>query len=69
MKDALDDERHSVNLPVTYAEVAAAATRIKGAAHRTPVLTSATADALTGASLFFKPENLQRMGAFKFRGA
>ena len=58
-----------MNLPVTYAEVAAAATRIEGAAHRTPVLTSATANALTGASLFFKPENLQRMGAFKFRGA
>ena len=69
MKDALDDERHPVNLPVTYADVAAAAKRIEGAAYRTPVLTSATADALTGASLFFKAENLQRMGAFKFRGA
>ena len=63
------NERLSVNLPVTYAEVAAAAKRIEGVAHRTPVLTSATADALTGASLFFKAENLQRMGAFKFRGA
>ena len=69
MKDALDYERHPVNLPVTYADVAAAAKRIEGAAYRTPVLTSATADALTGASLFFKAENLQRMGAFKFRGA
>ena len=58
-----------MNLPVTYADVAAAAKRIEGAAHRTPVLTSTTADALTGATLFFKPENLQRMGAFKFRGA
>ncbi len=58
-----------MTLPVTYAEVAAAAKRIEGAAHRTPVLTSATADAMTGAQLFFKPENLQRMGAFKFRGA
>ncbi len=56
-------------LPVTYADVAAAAKRIEGAAHRTPVLTSATADGMTGAQLFFKPENLQRMGAFKFRGA
>ena len=57
-----------MNLPVTYAEVATAAQRIAGHAHRTPVLTSTTADALTGAQLFFKPENLQRMGAFKFRG-
>jgi threonine dehydratase len=58
-----------MTLPVTYADVAAAARRIEGAAHRTPVLTSTTADAMTGATLFFKPENLQRMGAFKFRGA
>ena len=56
-------------LPVTYADVAAAAKRLEGAAHRTPVLTSTTADAMAGAKLFFKPENLQRMGAFKFRGA
>ena len=54
---------------VTYDDVARAHERIKGAAHRTPVLTSATADALIGAKLFFKCENLQRMGAFKFRGA
>ncbi|MGL4976314.1 MAG: threo-3-hydroxy-L-aspartate ammonia-lyase [Bosea sp. (in: a-proteobacteria)] len=52
----------------TYADVVAAAARIEGKAHRTPVLTSRTADARTGASLFFKAENLQRMGAFKFRG-
>jgi threonine dehydratase len=58
-----------MRLPVTYADVVAAAGRIEGAAHRTPVLTSSTADARTGAKLFFKPENLQRMGAFKFRGA
>ena len=58
-----------INLPVSYEDVAAAAARIEGAAHRTPVLTSTTADAMTGAQLFFKPENLQRMGAFKFRGA
>jgi threonine dehydratase len=54
---------------VTYEDVAAAHERIKGVAHRTPVLTSATADALIGAKLYFKCENLQRMGAFKFRGA
>ena len=53
----------------TYADVADAAERIAGAAHRTPVMTSRTADALTGANLFFKCENFQRMGAFKFRGA
>ena len=58
-----------MTLPVTYADVAAAARRIEGAAHRTPVLTSTTVDDLTGAQIFFKPENLQRMGAFKFRGA
>ena len=53
----------------TYADVEAAAARIAGHAHRTPVATSSTADAETGARLFFKCENLQRMGAFKFRGA
>ncbi len=54
---------------VTFGDVARAHERIRGEAHRTPVLTSATVDALTGARVFFKPENLQRMGAFKFRGA
>jgi threo-3-hydroxy-L-aspartate ammonia-lyase len=57
------------DLAITFADIEAAAGRIAGHAHRTPVLTSRTADALTGASLFFKCENLQRMGAFKFRGA
>ncbi len=58
-----------MTLPVNYADVAAAATRIAGVAHRTPVLTSTTANAMTGAQLFYKAENLQRMGAFKVRGA
>ena len=53
----------------TYEDVVAAAARLEGVAHRTPVLTSRTADERTGARLFFKAENLQRMGAFKFRGA
>jgi threonine dehydratase len=53
----------------TYEDVAAAAARIEGRAHRTPVLTSRTADAELGAQVFFKCENFQRMGAFKFRGA
>ena len=53
----------------TYRDIEAAAERIEGVAHRTPVLTSRTADAISGARLFFKCENFQRMGAFKFRGA
>src|SRR5450755_5043985 len=53
----------------TFDDVAAAARRIAGHAHRTPVLTSRTADEALGARLFFKCENFQRMGAFKFRGA
>ena len=53
----------------TYDDVLAAAARIKGHAHHTPVHRSRTADAAHGATFFFKCENLQRMGAFKFRGA
>ena len=56
-------------MTLAYADVEAAAERIRGIAHRTPVLTSRTADARTGATLFFKAEPLQRAGAFKFRGA
>lgn len=54
---------------VTFADVRAAARRLAGVAHRTPVVTSRTLDARTGATAFLKCENLQRMGAFKFRGA
>jgi threonine dehydratase len=53
----------------TYEDVLAAAQRLRGHAHRTPVLRSATADTRLNAELFFKCENFQRMGAFKFRGA
>ena len=53
----------------TYDDVAAAARRIEGHAHRTPVMSSATLAAETGAEFFFKCENFQRVGAFKFRGA
>ena len=53
----------------TYQDVLAAAARLDGHAHRTPVLRSRSADAQLGAQMFFKCENLQRMGAFKFRGA
>jgi threo-3-hydroxy-L-aspartate ammonia-lyase len=58
----------SAALP-TYADVTAAAARLAGHAHRTPVLRSRTADQLLGAELVFKCENLQRSGSFKFRGA
>ena len=53
----------------TLADIRAAATRIRGHVHRTPVLTSATLDAELGASVFSKCENLQKVGAFKARGA
>lgn len=52
-----------------YDDVVTAASRLKGHAHQTPVLQSTTANELLGAQLFFKCENFQRMGAFKFRGA
>ena len=55
--------------PLQYGDVEQAAARIEGAAHRTPVLTSSTFDARANARVFFKCENYQRMGAFKFRGA
>jgi threonine dehydratase len=58
-----------MSLAIGFTDIEAAAHRLAGIAHRTPVLTSRTADALTGARLYFKAENLQRMGAFKFRGA
>ncbi|MGG4773247.1 threo-3-hydroxy-L-aspartate ammonia-lyase [Paenalcaligenes sp. Me52] len=57
----------TLSLP-TYDDVQAAAQRLEGYAHRTPVMTSRTLNDLWGAEVFFKCENLQRMGAFKFRG-
>jgi len=53
----------------TFADIESAARQIAGAAHKTPVATSRTINKRTGAELFFKCENLQRAGAFKFRGA
>ncbi|MBB4649214.1 threonine dehydratase [Aminobacter niigataensis] len=58
----------SLRIP-TFDDVKLAQARLAGAAHKTPILTSRTADAQTGATLYFKAENLQRAGAFKFRGA
>ena len=54
---------------VTYADVEAAAARIEGVVHRTPVMTSRRLDQQAGARIFLKCENLQRAGAFKIRGA
>ena len=56
-------------MSVEFDAVLAAAARIEGHVHRTPVLTCATLDRMAGASLFFKCENLQKVGAFKMRGA
>ena len=53
----------------SFESVVAARERLRGVAHRTPVVTSHTLDELTGSQVFLKCENLQRMGAFKFRGA
>jgi threonine dehydratase len=56
-------------MDVTFDDIARAHERIRETTHRTPTLTSGTVDAQTGAKVFFKCENFQRMGAFKFRGA
>ena len=58
-----------MNTDITLADIRAAAERIRGIAHRTPVFTSRTFDARLGAQAYFKCENLQRGGAFKIRGA
>src|SRR5690242_16788203 len=54
---------------VTFSDIQAAAARLKGIAHHTPVMTSRTLDEQVGAQVYLKCENLQRVGAFKFRGA
>ena len=54
---------------INFGDVQAAAERLRGVAHRTPVLTSRTLDAMTGARVYLKAEPFQRIGAFKFRGA
>jgi threonine dehydratase len=59
----------SAELPVSFEDVEAAANRLSGVAHHTPVLRSSTVDSSTGAQAFFKCESFQRTGAFKFRGA
>lgn len=59
----------STSAPFTFTDVESAADRLAGIAHRTPVMTSHTFDGRIGAACFLKCENLQRVGAFKFRGA
>ena len=56
-------------LAIAFEDVQAAASRLAGIAHRTPVLTSRTLDERVGAAIYLKAECFQRMGAFKFRGA
>jgi threonine dehydratase len=63
------DTRSAAAANVTIEDVRAAAQRLQGVAHRTPVVTSRTLDERAGARVFLKCENFQRMGAFKFRGA
>jgi threonine dehydratase len=58
-----------MSLPIAYSDIEAAAVRLRNTARHTPVLTAAAADALSGAQVLFKCENLQRTGSFKFRGA
>ncbi len=57
------------SLAITFADISAAAERIDGQAHRTPILESSYLNEQIGAQIYFKAENFQRMGAFKFRGA
>ena len=58
-----------MNFAINFDDITQAAARLQGVAHRTPVLTSRIANEMASAELFFKCENFQRMGAFKFRGA
>lgn len=58
-----------MTVPLNLAAVRDAAARIAGFVHRTPVMTCSTLDRLAGRTLYFKCENLQKIGAFKFRGA
>lgn len=57
------------SLPISFEDVQRAAERLAGVAHRTPIFTGRTVNQMTGWQVFFKAENLQRAGAFKFRGA
>lgn len=71
MQNALDETGKTFKMTVlpAFCDVVAASARLKGRAHRTPVLTSRYFNQQSGMELFFKAENFQRVGAFKFRGA
>ncbi len=68
-KDVEYTTRPGVGVEPTEDDVLAAARRLKGVVHHTPVMTSRTIDSLCGARLYFKCEHLQRSGSFKLRGA
>src|SRR5690242_10887893 len=64
------DQAATISGPaINFDDVLAAAERLRGVAHRTPVMTSVTLNEVTGAEVFLKVETFQRIGAFKFRGA
>ncbi|WP_158937309.1 threo-3-hydroxy-L-aspartate ammonia-lyase [Burkholderia sp. S171] len=65
----VDPTNEKLDLAISFNDIVRAHDRIAAHAHRTPVLTSATGDEFADATLFFKCENFQRTGAFKFRGA
>lgn len=65
----MTSQQNGLSQGLTIEAIQAAAARLAGVAHRTPLLTSATLDEQCGGSVLLKAENLQRAGAFKFRGA
>jgi threonine dehydratase len=67
--EATIDTNTNANTIVTFTDIEAAHQRLAGVANHTPVMTSRTANELASCQVFFKCENFQRMGAFKFRGA
>jgi threo-3-hydroxy-L-aspartate ammonia-lyase len=69
MGNKVSSPDHVLDHLPTYEDVLAASLRVEGVAHRTPILTSRMTNEELGCELFFKCENFQRMGAFKFRGA
>ncbi|NES05059.1 MAG: threo-3-hydroxy-L-aspartate ammonia-lyase [Okeania sp. SIO2F4] len=66
---SIDSSKSTKIFPVNYNHIAAANNRLSSIAHRTPVITSTTVNKLTNCEVFFKCENFQRTGSFKFRGA
>jgi len=69
MKETTLITNQANSFPVTYADMAAAAERLANVAYQTPILTSKTVNTRTNCQVFFKCENFQRAGSFKFRGA